>query len=212
MIKLSDKTKKTLNMIGGIFSYILIGFTVVILLITIITIAPSNRNESEKFLFGYKFYVVTSDSMSKTDFDAGDLICVKKIDPDDLEVGDIISYVSEYAGNYGSIVTHKIREKNEISECILRVENNEIKNYCVFSGTKDNRLIQMGIENLLDGDFLEKSMDYAFKNLNAHTITIFSDGDNSNLEKKGFESLGKENGITTYVKEKEMNIEIEKVR
>ena len=49
--------------------------------------------------------------MSKTDFDAGDLICVKKIDPDDLEVGDIISYVSEYAGNYGSIVTHKIREK-----------------------------------------------------------------------------------------------------
>lgn len=103
-------------------------------------------------------------------------------------------------------------KKNEISECILRVENNEIKNYCVFSGTKDNRLIQMGIENLLDGDFLEKSMDYAFKNLNAHTITIFSDGDNSNLEKKGFESLGKENGITTYVKEKEMNIEIEKVR
>ena len=116
MIKLSDKTKKTLNIIGGIFSYILIGFTVVIMLITIITIAPSNRNESEKFLFGYKFYIVTSDSMSKTDFDAGDLICVKKIDPDNLEVGDIISYVSEYAGNYGSIVTHKIREKNEISE------------------------------------------------------------------------------------------------
>lgn len=103
-------------------------------------------------------------------------------------------------------------KKNEILDCLLNVENDEIQNYCIFNGTKDNRLIQMGIESLTDKKFLEESMNYAFQVLNAHTITIFLDGDNSNLERMGFESLGQENGITTYIKEKEINIEMEKVR
>lgn len=116
MIKLNNKAKKTLSIIGSIFSYLLIGFTVICMVITIITIAPTNKSEKDKFIFGYKFYIVKSDSMSATDFDAGDLICVKKVNPDDLEVGDIISYTSENDDNYGSIVTHKIREKNEVAE------------------------------------------------------------------------------------------------
>lgn len=116
MIKLNNKAKKTLSIIGSIFSYLLIGFTVICMVITIITIAPTNKSEKGKFIFGYKFYIVKSDSMSATDFDAGDLICVKKVNPDDLEVGDIISYTSENDDNYGSIVTHKIREKNEVKE------------------------------------------------------------------------------------------------
>lgn len=116
MIKLNNKAKKTLSIIGSIFSYLLIGFTVICMVITIITIAPTNKSEKDKFIFGYKFYIVKSDSMSATDFDAGDLICVKKVNPDDLEVGDIISYTSENDDNYGSIVTHKIREKNEVKE------------------------------------------------------------------------------------------------
>ena len=101
---------------------------------------------------------------------------------------------------------------NEISEYLLKVENDEIRNYCFFSGTKDNRLVQIVLENLLDKSFLEESTNYAFQVLNAHTITIFSDKDDQGLEKIGFESLGKENGITTYIKEKDMTMQIEKVR
>lgn len=103
-------------------------------------------------------------------------------------------------------------KKNEIYECLLAVENEQIKNYCIFNGTKDNRLIQMGIEDLSDKRFLEKSMNYAFQVLNAHTITIFSDKEDSSLELMGFESLGQENGLTTYIKEQELNVELEKVR
>lgn len=116
MIKISDKTKKRLNMIGGIISYVILGFAALVMLITIITIIPSNEKENEKFLFGYKFYIVTSDSMAETDFSAGDLICIKKINPDDLHVGDIISYISKSDENYGAVVTHKIREKIEVVE------------------------------------------------------------------------------------------------
>ena len=48
--------------------------------------------------------------MSKTDFDAGDLVLVKEVAPSTLKEGDIISYISQNTENYGEVVTHKIRE------------------------------------------------------------------------------------------------------
>ena len=48
MIKISDKTKKRLNMIGDIISYVVLGFAALVMLITIITIIPSNEKENEK--------------------------------------------------------------------------------------------------------------------------------------------------------------------
>ena len=47
--------------------------------------------------------------MSKTDFDAGDLVLVKEVDPSTLKEGDIIAYSSQNEENYGATVTHKIR-------------------------------------------------------------------------------------------------------
>lgn len=48
--------------------------------------------------------------MSKTDFDAGDLVLVKEVkDYSTLKEGDIISYISQNTENYGEVVTHKIR-------------------------------------------------------------------------------------------------------
>lgn len=102
--------------------------------------------------------------------------------------------------------------KNEIFECLLKIEQSEIKNYCIFTGTKDNRLVQMNMENPLDNKFLEESMNYAFQVLNAYTITMFSDTESSNLENLGFESLGEDNGRIAYVKEQELNLQVEKVR
>ena len=48
--------------------------------------------------------------MAATDFDAGDIIISKKVDARDLEVGDIITFVSQNSYNYGETVTHKIRK------------------------------------------------------------------------------------------------------
>lgn len=60
-------------------------------------------------IFGYNGFIVLSDSMSATDFDAGDLIIVKRTKFDDLNEGDIISYISQSRDNYMDVVTHKIR-------------------------------------------------------------------------------------------------------
>lgn len=74
---------------------------------TIVSVTTFNRND--RHLFGYRAYVVTSDSMSKTDFDAGDLILVKNVDPATLKGGDIITYMSQNPESFGETITHKIR-------------------------------------------------------------------------------------------------------
>ena len=78
------------------------------MIFTIVSVSTFNRND--RHLFGYRAYIVLSDSMSKTDFDAGDLVLVKEVAPSTLKEGDIISYISQNTENYGEVVTHKIRE------------------------------------------------------------------------------------------------------
>ena len=75
---------------------------------TIVSVSTFDR--AERSLFGYKAFIVLSDSMSKTDFNAGDLVLVKEVDPSTLQEGDIISYTSQNSSNYGEVVTHKIRK------------------------------------------------------------------------------------------------------
>lgn len=74
-------------------------------------ISVNTFDQADRNLFGYKAFIVLSDSMSATDFSAGDLALVKEIDPSTLEEGDIIAYQSTADENYGEIVTHKIRNK-----------------------------------------------------------------------------------------------------
>ena len=61
---------------------------------TVFTIvSASTFDRSDRSLFGYKAFIVLSNSMAKTDFSAGDLVLVKEVDPDTLQEGDIISYI-----------------------------------------------------------------------------------------------------------------------
>ncbi len=78
-----------------------------ILIFTTITLCAVNHEELS--LFGYKPYIVLSDSMKATDFAAGDLVISKKVDPTTLQVGDIITFQSTNPESYGNVVTHKIR-------------------------------------------------------------------------------------------------------
>lgn len=100
---------------------------------------------------------------------------------------------------------------NNIYEAIVDIENNNIKNHCIFMGTRDNRLIQLQLGNLVQKKFLLESINYAFSRLNAYTITIFTDKDTPLLESIGFENLGGSDK-TTYIMEREMEKEIGSVR
>ena len=99
--------KKVLNIIKRILVCMVVLVAVGMMIFTIFSV--TTFDQSHRSVFGYKFFIVRTDSMSATDFDAGDVIFVKNVDPSTLKEGDIISYTSQNTSNYGETVTHKIR-------------------------------------------------------------------------------------------------------
>lgn len=100
--------KKTWSIIRNILTGVLVLVAVSMMIFTIVSVSTFDR--ADRSLFGYKAFIVLSDSMSKTDFEAGDLALVKEVDPATLKEGDIIAYQSTNTENYGETVTHKIRK------------------------------------------------------------------------------------------------------
>ena len=103
--------KRALSIIKNIFVWLMVILAVGMMIFTIVSVNSFDRTDRD--IFGYKAFIVLSDSMSKTDFDAGDLVLTKEVDPATLKVGDIIAYQSTDTENYGEVVTHKIRERTK---------------------------------------------------------------------------------------------------
>lgn len=82
-------------------------------------------NMSSKFdsiynLIKFKSYVIVSNSMQPT-IDPGDVIFIKKVNVNDLEVGDVVTFQKE-----GFIATHRIIEIQE-DKIITQGDNNNLK-------------------------------------------------------------------------------------
>ena len=114
-----SKMKKVLNVLKTIVVWLILVLSVLMMVFTIIS--TTMFDNADKNLFGYKFMVVLSDSMSATHFDAGDVIIVKEVDLKTLEPGDIISFYApledgdeeavkqQYANKHVKVVTHMIK-------------------------------------------------------------------------------------------------------
>lgn len=100
--------KKALNLIKRIITWLIVALAICMMIFTIVSVNTFDRNDRN--IFGYKAFIVQTDSMKKTDFDAGDLILSKVVVPSTLQAGDIITFQSTNSYSYGEIVTHKIRE------------------------------------------------------------------------------------------------------
>jgi len=100
--------KRIVHVLSTVFAWLLVAATVGIMIFTLISV--NTFDQANRSIFGYKFFIVRSDSMSATDFDAGDIVFVKNVDPATLQVGDIIAFTSQNSSNLGETVTHKIRE------------------------------------------------------------------------------------------------------
>ena len=67
--------KKAWKVISTALVWLMVAVSVSMMIFTIVSVNTFNRNDRN--LFGLRFYIVLSDSMSATDFDAGDLVVVK---------------------------------------------------------------------------------------------------------------------------------------
>ena len=106
--------KKALQITKTVLVWLVVAVAIGMMIFTLISV--STFDKTERNLFGFKFFIVTSDSMSATDFDAGDIAISKEVDIKTLKEGDIITFVSQNSQNYGETVTHKIRKRTVDAE------------------------------------------------------------------------------------------------
>ena len=99
--------KKGLSIAGRVLTVLLLVFAVFVMVFTVISVNTVGKADAD--FLGFKPNIVLSDSMQDT-FAVGDLEISKKVDPATLAAGDIITFRSIDPANYGSVVTHKIRE------------------------------------------------------------------------------------------------------
>ena len=140
-----DTTRKILNITLKAVTWLLIAFTVFMMIFTIVTVTTVDRND--RSVFGVKFYIVQTDSMSLSEnnkeldvhFNAGDIVVIKNVaDPRGLQAGDIIAFMSTNSDSYGETVTHMIRE-------VKKNEEDKVLGYVTYgtnTGTDDEALVE----------------------------------------------------------------------
>ena len=141
-----DKTAKNLlNIALKVVSWILVAFTVFMMVFTVITVTTVDKND--RSLFGVKLYIVQTDSMSLSEnnkdmdvhFSAGDIVIIKNVDdPLSCQAGDIVSFMSTNSDSYGETVTHMIRE-------VKRTDDGRVLGYVTFgtnTGVDDEAIVE----------------------------------------------------------------------
>lgn len=118
-----ETAKKALGIATRVLAWIVVAVTVFMMVFTIFSSLVFDKND--RSLFGIRFYVVLSDSMSpsennkndKVHFSAGDIVLIKTVkDATALQPGQVISFISQNNVSFGETVTHMIREVRRNSE------------------------------------------------------------------------------------------------
>jgi len=126
--------KQALSVIKTVITWLIIVVAVAMMVFTIVSVNTFDR--ADRNIFGYKAFIVLSDSMSATDFSAGDLVLVREVDPTTLQAGDIVAFTSQNTENFGEVVTHKIREVTRDAE-----GNPAFVTYGTTTGSNDETLV-----------------------------------------------------------------------
>ncbi|WP_193708247.1 signal peptidase I [Alkalibaculum sporogenes] len=79
--------------------------TMLVILVLLLNVIQTNSKGDNSSILNHKIYYVDSGSMSPT-IPTGSLIVVKKVDPTDIRLNDVITY--EGMGSY--VVTHRVME------------------------------------------------------------------------------------------------------
>ena len=142
---MNTTAKKILNIALKVVTWLLVAFTVFMMIFTVVTVTTVDRND--RSIFGVKFYIVQTDSMSLSEnnkdmdvhFNAGDIVIIINVDdPRALQAGDVIAFMSTNSVSYGETVTHMIRE-------VKKTDDGKVLGYVTYgtnTGTDDEALVE----------------------------------------------------------------------
>lgn len=100
----------------------IIEIVVIILVYNIILIVISSANKmSIVNVFGYKSYIVKTNSMEPT-INVDDVLITKKVRKEEIKIGDIITFIKK-----GEVITHRITNIDESGEYTTKGDNNNIE-------------------------------------------------------------------------------------
>ncbi len=110
---------------------------------------------------------------------------------------------------------HIEKSSNEIETSLFVDSEHGIKDICHITGEKDRKTCMITFASiktkLRNRRIITLATDYALNNLGMEEVFVSIDADDknmiTNLEARGFESLGEESGIIIYLKEKELLID-----
>jgi signal peptidase len=101
-----SKGRKAWEITKSVLVWVIVAVSAFMMIFTMVS--SKTFNQPNKDVFGYKMFIVMSDSMKKTDFKAGDLVIVKQVDPTKLKEGDIITFYDPTDFSYKKTISHKI--------------------------------------------------------------------------------------------------------
>lgn len=99
--------KKVLQIAKNALSCLVAIAAVAMMVFTLVSVYSLNKTDRD--IFGFKFFIAASDSMSTDCFSSGDVIISKAVDPKELKADDIITFLSVDPYSFGQTITHKIR-------------------------------------------------------------------------------------------------------
>ena len=99
-MKRKPKKNKTLKKI----LYLIIFSIIIIVIYNIFLLRVSTETEEQDYVFGMRAYAIETDSM-EPELKVGDVIIVRQCKPEDLKIGDIITFTSR-----GELITHRISD------------------------------------------------------------------------------------------------------
>lgn len=94
----------------------------IILIYNIVLIAISSANKISLInIFGYKSYIIKTNSMEPT-INNNDVIITKKVEKDEIKTGDVITFIQR-----GEIITHRITQINSDGVYTTKGDNNNME-------------------------------------------------------------------------------------
>lgn len=113
--KIWPDVKWLFNYMASILLYTILILLLVVGIIFIAYILDAKRNaESGDWKPPlYNAYIIVSQSMTPV-IKVNDAIITKRVDPKEIEVGDVVTYYSENPQYPGIMITHRVIEKNQV--------------------------------------------------------------------------------------------------
>lgn len=143
----NGKANKALALALRILTLLVVAFTVLMVVFTVFTVSTVDKNE--RGILGIRFYIVQTDSMSRSEknendkihFNAGDIVLIKKVkDTRTLEAGEVIAFISTNPDSYGETITHRIRS-------VQTNEKGQVTGYETYgtnTGVSDEMIVEPG--------------------------------------------------------------------